>query len=67
MNDLPDMDHVDLRPKMRSYHIRIKQKRSELDDYELSNSYFTQRKLLEKEALEKLRRLFINSQESLLL
>jgi len=31
------MDHGDLRPRMRSYHIRIKQKRSELDDYELSN------------------------------
>ena len=51
--DLEMLQPLDLRPKMRTYQIKIKQKRSELDDYELSIFTFIKDKQSVKEDLEK--------------
>jgi len=47
---------------MRTYQIKIKQKRSELDDYEISIYTFIKDKQSVKEALEKSKKLYINLQ-----
>lgn len=35
------LDLTGLKPRMRTYHMRIKQKKMDLEDYDLSTSTFT--------------------------
>jgi hypothetical protein len=53
LQDLGDGEHDITRPRMRSYQIRLRQKRSELEDYELSTHFTTQEKQSVREVSEK--------------
>ncbi len=57
--NLNHIDFAEVKPRMRSYHMRIKQKQSDLEDYELSKAYFIQNKQSDRVALGKWRRAFI--------
>ncbi len=53
LENLNNIDLVDLKPRMRAYHLRIKQKKSEFEDYELRKPYFTQERPSGKEDSER--------------
>ena len=53
LQDLHDGEHGSTRLRMRSYQIRLRQKRSELEDYELSTHFTTQEKQSVREVSEK--------------
>jgi hypothetical protein len=43
----------EIRPRMRSYQVRIKQRKSDLEDYELSTKWVTQNRSSGRAASEK--------------
>jgi hypothetical protein len=56
LQDIREAEHNSNRPRGRSYQIRLKQKRPELEDYELSTRFTTQEKPLVREVSAKSRR-----------
>lgn len=50
------LDLAGLKPRMRTYHMRIKQKKMDLEDYDLSTSIFIQRRPSVKVASVKLKK-----------
>lgn len=63
LQDIREAEHDGNRPRGRSYQIRLKQKRSELEDYELSTYFTTQERLSGREVSAKSRRHCIGSRE----